>query len=263
MLVSLFKRLVIGICVFTMLWSVGSAWAADKKTKLNICYLEWGKFGGEKLPAKGIHPDIATRVFHNAGYDVKIVITEWTVCIKRTRLMKFDLVAAAWEGDTFDPDFEYLENTTVDSINFITLKSSPLSSGEFADLKGKRIGVLRDAGGMERFYNNQQLFKVIRVPNEEKMLRMLMARRIEALVSDPAQFIEVANKLTPPLGKKLRVLRPAIQTNFASPMISKRHPYKAKIKADYAASYSKLVKSGLYDEIAKTHGIRATHRPIK
>ncbi len=245
-----------------LVWSSDEANAIEEKPKLKICYLEWGKYGGENLPSKGLVPDITTRVFIHAGYNVEVYIVPWPRCIEQTKRLKYDLVAGAWEGEGFDPYFEYMENVTVDSINFVTLESSQLTSGDMDYLEGKRIGFMRDSGGLENFKKNKHRFKVIEVAVEKRLLTMLKGDRFDAVISDPLQLIELANKMMPPLGEKLRVLLPPVQENLSSPMISKNHPDKAKIISDFKRSFKVLVQAGLYDEMYEIHDLRVTHKPI-
>lgn len=232
--------------------------------KLKICYLEWGKLGGEKLPNKGLIPDAVTRILTDAGYEVEVFIRPWNRCIEQTKSMEFDMVADAWKGPTFDNDFDYSHTHHIDKISFVVRDDSPLTSGTFESMKGKRVGYLDTSGGLEKFYQNKNLFsEVTAVPTEAAMVRILDGGRVDAIVSDPVQLLGVASKLTPPIQTKLRVLEPPIQMNIGAALISKKHPKKQQILAAYEKSFRKLLKTDMYQKLEQVHGVKLDLPPVK
>ncbi|MBF0287659.1 MAG: transporter substrate-binding domain-containing protein [SAR324 cluster bacterium] len=231
--------------------------------KLKVCYLEWGKLGGEKLPNKGFIPDAVSHILKDAGYEVEVFIRPWNRCIELTKNLQFDLVADAWKGPTFDNDFDYLRTHHIDKISFIVRDDSPLTDGTFESLKGKRVGYLGTSGGLEKFYDNKHIFsEVFAVNTEAAMVRILVGRRVDAIVSDPIQMLGVAEKLSPPVQSKLRVLEPPLQVNLGAALISKKHPKKQQIMASFEKSFIKLAKTDIYDKLEKLHGVKLDLAPL-
>lgn len=206
--------------------------SAAEQNLLKICYTTWGKMGGEILPNKGVYPDIAARTLKEAGYQVSVDIVPWDRCIESVKLQIYDVVAAAWTADTLRNDFIYLRNTGIDRINFMVLEDSPIESGDFEALKGKRI-VMFQSAGIDRFEKNIDQFQVTKVHHENQMIEMLAAGRVDALLSNPEQTVSLAAKKFPALVGRLKILEPPVQLNYASPMVSVNHPRKLEIKMKF------------------------------
>ena len=235
---------------------------AQPNPVVKVCYTPWGKFGGEDLPGKGIFPDIVSRTLKRAGYRVEVSIVPWKRCIEDTRALRYDLIAAGWEGESFDTDFNYLSNLSIDAIHFITLDGSPLKSAEVGALKGKTVGILRGSGGMEVLKKRAGEFALYEVATETSMLRMLVRGRVEAIISDPLQLNDVAARVSGEQQTMLRPLEPPIKQNFNTVIVAKRNPRAAQLKADFDRAFRQLVSEGLYDDIHKLHGRRLKYRPF-
>jgi len=252
------------IAIFYVAFSLIFFGSANGEAKsLKLCYLEWGKFGGEALPDKGFIPDAMTRIFRHAGYEVEIFIRPWTRCIEQTKRLKFDLVADAWKGPTFDADFDYLQTHHIDSINFVARKTSGIADGQISSLKGRRVGYLATSGGLEKFYANQHVFsQVTKVHTETAMLRILAKGRVDVIVSDPLQLLAVAEKLQPPMAADLIVLEPALQLNYGAALISKQHPAKREIMTAFGRAFRALRGTNMYEQLVKKHGVKFKLAPL-
>lgn len=235
--------------------------SATEQNLLKICYTTWGKMGGETLPNKGAYSDLAARPLQEAGYQVSVDILPWDRCIESAKLLIYDVVAAGWKGDSFDNDFIYLRNTGIDTINFVVLEDSPIESGDFEALKGKRIVMLQSAG-IDRFEKNRDLFQVTTVHHENQMMEMLAAGRVDALLTSPHQSASLVAKEFPALVGRLRTLEPPLVLNYASPMVPVNHPRKLEIKMKFDEAYRHMVKQGLYKKIKDLHGINVPHLPL-
>ncbi|CCQ75548.1 ABC transporter substrate-binding protein [Magnetospira sp. QH-2] len=233
-----------------------SASGAALSETLKICYLEWGSMGGKALPDLGYIPDSVTKILEHAGYQVEVSILPWNRCIQQTKATKFDLVADAWRGPTFDPDFDYLRMHHIDRINYVTLNSSGIEDAENQSLKGKRVGYLATSGGLEKFYENQDLFSyVAKVNYEDAMLRILANKRVDIILSDPLALLAAADGVKPGLSKEMKVLEPPLQLNLASPLISKKHPKKAEIMERFSQAFGALRKTDFFEKMMKKHGL--------
>lgn len=231
---------------------------ADDARSLTICGTAWGKYGGDDLPGKGFVPDLVMRVFRHAGYEIETKLVPWPRCVQLTKELKFDLVSSGWRGENFAPHFDYLNVILIDTVNFITLEDSPIVSGEIENFHGKRVGHVRDSGGMDVF-ENQDKIEVVKAAVLKKLLYMLGGGRIDAIVSDPVNLNEAVKSLDRSFGKKLKVLQPPLQINYNSPLVSKKHPNKDRIIADFDRSYRALVAEGLYDELIGIHDLQVQY----
>jgi len=232
--------------------------AGDKKP-IVICGTTWGKYGGDDLPGKGFVPDLMMRVFRDAGYEVRTELVPWPRCVERAKAVKYDLIASAWRGKNFAPHFDYLNVILHDTVNFVTLADTSIASGDVSAFKGKRVGYVREAGGLAQIFAGQTEIRTVEVAVLKKLLPMLERGRIDAIATDPVNLNELVKTLDPPLKKKLKALQPPLQINYNSPQIAKHHPDKARIIADFDRSYKKPVKQGLYDELIKLHDLQVQY----
>lgn len=244
---------------FTILYLLlfSTSFAQETKHKeLKLCFLEWGKLGGEKQINKGVYVDLVSRVFKDAGYKVTVDFLIWDDCVTRTEKLEFDVIPIVWEGDVFDNRFLYLKRVGYDSIHFVALKSSGIKNGFASSLVGKRVGWVKSSGGLEDFHKIKEHFKSILLKSNKEQVTSLLNKMVDSVVTDPVAFEGELNKLFPNTKIELDILDPALKINYSSPAISKKHPDRYQIIKDFENSYSKLIESGLYEDLYKTHGIK-------
>lgn len=229
--------------------------AEKNREPLKLCYLEWGKLGGENLPNKGFVSDVAVTVLKEAGYDATVDILPWSRCLKLVEVKKYDMVATFWMGEKQKKKYQFFEPTSLDYINFISLNTFKSKSGKLEDFYGKSIGIMRDAGGIENFFTQRDKFKVFDVTNEVQLINLLRLGRIDAIVTDPVPLLSLVENKFPELVGKLKVWEPAIQLNIAAPAVAIDHPNKNEIMQRYNKAYIKLIKNGLYEKMFKKHGL--------
>ncbi|MDV7338913.1 transporter substrate-binding domain-containing protein [Terasakiella sp. A23] len=237
-------------CVFTGLAT--QTLAADKGV-ITMCGTTWGKLGGEHLPGKGLVPDFVSRVFEHAGYKTETYIVPWPRCVEEAKKQKFDLVASAWRGENFDPFFDYMDVIFLDTINFIVPEDSAYTSGEIKSFYGKKVGIVREAGGLEEILKDHDDIKVQAVALLSKLPPMLFGGRFDAIISDPVSLYEQMKSIESTKGKKVRALQPPLKANLQSPLIAKGHPRKEQLTRDFAKALKEMTQNGLYEEMEKIH----------
>jgi hypothetical protein len=223
---------------------------------LKMCFLEWGKLGGEKQINKGLYVDLVSRVFKHAGYNLTVDFIIWKDCVKGAENLKYDVIPIIWEGKNFDDRFDYLNRIAIDSINFISLEGNNIKNGFVSSLKGKRIGWVTAYGGMEDFHRIKNNFIPIEFSTGEAQIKALVNGEVDAIITDPAPVINQISRLAPEMKTKLRVLEPALKKNFSSPGVSKKNLRKKSIINDFDKSFKELVRMGLYDDLNKVHKIK-------
>ena len=233
-------------------WGAGYATANDKRV-ITMCGTTWGKLGGDHLPGKGLVPDFVSRVFEHAGYRTETKIIPWPRCVELAKKQKFDLVASAWRGENFDPYFDYMDVIFLDTINFIVTEDSPHTSGEIKSFYGKKVGMVREAGGIESIVQDHKPIKIEKVAVLDKLPPMLFGGRFDAIISDPVSLHEQMKSIPSTKGKKVRALQPPLKANLQSPLIAKDHPLKEQLTKDFAKALSELAQTGFYEEMEKVH----------
>ena len=246
------------LLIITILSSL--LFAQESKETLKVCYLEWGKLGGKNLPSKGFAPDVTLTVLKEAGYDATIDIIPWSRCLKSVEVGRHDMVATFWIGEEQKKTYQYFEPQSLDYINFITLKEYKAKSGKLEDFYGKSIGVMRDAGGIEKFFSKRDKFKVFDVTSELQLINLLKVGRIDAIVTDPVPLLSLVENKFPELVGKLKVWEPEIQLNISAPAVALNHPKRDEIMKRYNKAFIKLMKKDFYKQMFKKHNLRLKYK---
>ena len=228
------------------------AFSADKD-HIKVCYLEWGKQGGNHLPDKGFNPDLFTQVLTEAGYSSQVDIMPWARCLLHVEKGSYDMVAGLWIDDNNKKKYEFFDPVSIDEISFMSLQGLKVKSGSLEDFKGKTIGVLRGAGGMDFLKSGDFTIKIAKDDNQ--MIELLKYSRVDAVVSNTPHLISVIEDRYPELSGKTKVWKPALLTNISAPAISLNHPNKTELKARFNTALKHLKATGIYEVLAKKHGI--------
>lgn len=231
---------------------------AAQTDHIKLCHLEWGKQTGKHLPDQGFNPDLFARVLADAGYTSELKIMPWKRCLLHVEKGSYDMVAGLWIDDDYTKIYEFFNPVTIDEISFMSLSDLDVQSGKLKDFHGKTIGILRGAGGMDMIKNGD--FKVKVLTNDDQMVENLKYKRVDAVVSNTAHLNSVIADRYPELIDKIKVWKPAIQSNLAAPAISIHHPKKEELKKRFNVSLRKLQKEGLYEELFKKHGIQLKYK---
>ena len=232
---------------------------STKEQKLvKICFLEWGKFGGQKLPDKGMIPDLVSQVLIHAGYKVQVDIIPWKRCVHEAKNHTYDLVASAWETELHSKNFSYIKTLTIDKVNFISLKSSKYKSKLkleplFESIKGERVGLVRSDGYPEVFMKRKSRYRVDWLNSLEQSMQMLFHRRVDLILADPLIVFDTLDNLNNLDKDEIQILEPPVISNNNSTMIAKTHPNRAEITETFNKSYKILVKNGFLQKIIKKH----------
>ncbi|SCA57516.1 exported hypothetical protein [Candidatus Terasakiella magnetica] len=252
-------RFLIIVCTLLLFVSFTKSSHAKEQEAISVCYLNWGKQGGKNLPNQGFIPDLLSEILTEAGYTPKVDIIPWLRCLDGVKNHKYDFVGSYWIGGEGDGWFDYFLPTTVDRINFVTLKNKAISSGQPEAFLGKRVGFLKGAGGLERIRAHSDRINLYEATTDLKLLTMLKHGRLDGIVSNSPHIIGLAETSFPEVVKELVTLQPALQINIASPAIAIDNPRRREIKERYNAAYLKLKKAGIYDRLMKKHDIRVDY----
>lgn len=163
------------------------------------------------------------------------------------------MVAGLWVDENYKKTYHFLETTTIDKIAFMSLDTLDVKSGSINDFKGKKIGLLRGAGGMDMVKNENFDYRLL--TDDNQMIKQLKFGRVDAIISNTDHLLSVIDDRFPELKGKVKVWEPAIQINISSPAIRKNHPKKEDLTKRFNKSMRELKKTGFYEELFKKHGL--------
>ncbi len=242
------------ILIISVIILLNISYSSQTKEHIKVCFLEWGMQGGKHLPDQGFNPDLITNVLKNAGYTSQVDIMPWKRCLLHVKKGNYDMVAGLWIDENYKKTYHFLETTTIDKIAFMSLKTLDVKSGTLEDFQGKRIGILRGAGGMDMIKNGN--FKVNILTNDKLMIKQLKVGRVDAIASNTDHLLSVIEDRFPELIGKVKIWSPAIQINITSPAISKKHPQKDELTKRFNEAMRKLKNDGFYEKLFKKHEIK-------
>ena len=225
----------------------------QQKEHIKVCYLEWGKQGGEHLSNQGFNPDLFTLILNEAGYTSQVDIMPWKRCLLHVEKGSYDMVAGLWIDENLKKVYEFFDPVTYDEISFMSLKSLKVKSGNPKDLEGKTIGILRGAGNMDIIKNGN--FNVKILTDDDQMIKQLKYGRVDAVVSNTSHLLSVITDRFPELIGKTKVLKPALQINISAPAISINYSKKDKFMKKFNNALNKIKNDGTYEKLFKKHGI--------
>lgn len=104
----------------------------------------WPPYVDEDLPEEGMALELVRHVFARAGYKVDNTIERWPRALEGVRIGLYDVLGAAWRDEARERDFLYSEPYLINELVVLKLASSPGFQRSMMDLKGSRLGVLRD-----------------------------------------------------------------------------------------------------------------------
>lgn len=162
------------------------------------------------------------------------------------------------------PAHQLLASEPIDRVSshLMTLVDQPIVS-RFEDLNGKRV-VARNGLPLERYIDNHEEFTVARTPNNESALRMLQARRGDALYGFYPDMVLISEKLgfaPPHFDKKLSLFETT--THFTCKKTPQTELFIAavneaikRLKASgglqaMLGPHAQLVETGELDELAE------------
>ena len=116
---------------------------------------------------------------------------------------------------------------------------------------------MREAGGLEAILATHPDIQQVKGAILDKLPRMLDGKRFDAILNDPVSLNEVVKGLDKPLKHKLVALESPVQSNYQSPLISKNHPDKDQIIADFNRAYRELAKGSLDADLIKLYDFQA------
>ena len=246
----MFRWAVAGLLVFTTSTSFA------QKEKMTLSFMErWPPYAGAFLKNDGVYLDLVRTVFEYAGYDVELVYAPHARTVENVKRLKWDVQAGLWEVPFFKDDFDFFANGNVDKITLMVLKESKIKSGNFEDLKGLTVGLVRGGGYPQNFLTSE-LFKRYPLTTQRQCLEMLAKKRLDAIIVNSLVAQWIIDHEVPKLKDKTRLLEPLVGYNLLSPAISKKHPKKDEMISRYNKAFKELREQGLYEKLFKVHGVK-------
>jgi polar amino acid transport system substrate-binding protein len=198
---------------------------------------------------RGLGPDVLRQVLESRGYRLRFASYPWARAQRMVELGRADILIGPYRNPAREARFAFVGPAFYrDRIVFYCRRARSCQwSGDFRQLPGQRIGVVRAWAYGERFDAMREGLDLVTVEGVGNGLKMLSVGRIELLASNQRNTLPVLQALG--LGDEIRQLEPSIDIQdgyFAFPL----QPSHARLREDFDEGFRQLIERGQLARLA-------------
>lgn len=219
---------------------------AAQEYDVSFCYNDWPPYvSTKKGVAKGISVDVTREAAKRAGLSVSFQELPWNRCLEMVRQGEIDGVMDAAERPEFlqgPASFSAYTNTVWVHEN------SVLQQFEFSALEGKTIGLVSGYSYPQDLLDNlkQVDVKIDYAVDDETNIRKLAFGRVEAIVADFANTLEIARV-------KHLGIRPLTPTHSRDLLYLSLNPNRMAAHKALNAAIEEMLSDGVIEQIYRDH----------
>jgi len=244
---GMIKKLLVG----ALLSSCANFVAAENITGAT---LEWPPFTGEKLQNQGVLVDLVKQAFKTSGHEINVSIVPWDRAMASTKSGQTDVMVGLWYNDTRNKDYIFSKPFLYNRIVFIKRTDDSFEYNGLDELKGKKVGVVRNYSYNDAF-NSANHFKKPDTSNLQSNLKKLAAGRIDLTLEDEIVARYILNKELKQLNSKVTFTANALDEKSVHVAISRKNPKAESLIAAFDKGIAALKDNGHYEKIIKLHGL--------
>ena len=156
------------------------AWAASEK--VTLAGTDFPPYTGAGLPRGGFLTEITREAFRRAGYALEMQWYPWARALRISMEGGVDGLLGVWRSPDREKWLDFSPPLAANQVGFFRRSDQPIAFRSFADLAGRRIGVVRG-------YVNPKAFDDAHLRTDEAVddaanLRKLGAGRVDLIVID-------------------------------------------------------------------------------
>tara|TARA_B100000614_G_scaffold196789_1_gene178043 strand:+ start:181 stop:900 length:720 start_codon:yes stop_codon:yes gene_type:complete len=174
-----------------------TAWAGQRLTIVRGQNFPPYHYLDEKGELTGFIIDIITGVSHTLTLDIRFAQYPWSRCLHLVKIGEADAMMNLFKTPERETFMIFEEAILTWEVNmFFTLKSSQvLFTGNLDELKGKRIGAVRNYSYGEHFDTHSPELNILRLETENGLLRNLLNRRCDIIIGNPIVLRTLAGQI--------------------------------------------------------------------
>lgn len=159
---------------------------------LRFTSLEWPPYVGENLPGKGLSTEILKAAFEAEGYkNIQVDFFPWSRALSQLETdEKYIGCFPAYYSKERAKKFIFSNPVNISPIKFAEIKNNSIQWKNFADLKGKHIGVVQDYVNpieLDQLFSNKTLTADVAI-SDLSNLSKLAYKRIDLAIIDNNVF---------------------------------------------------------------------------
>lgn len=211
--------------------------------------------GKDGQPA-GAAVEVVKTVMKRLGHEVEIDVLPWSRSIQEVRRAKAAAVFTAYKNEERVKFLDYSRQVLIPQVvSFYVRKGSGLDfHGDFAALKGKKVGVVSTISYGERFDEAVKNLNIETERVDKRVLnfKKLLAGRIDYVISNQYSAATVMKDLG--LTDKIKKLEPQVEILPSYIAFSKKKDLES-LRDAFDRELKKLKASGRYEEILEGFGV--------
>lgn len=198
---------------------------------------------------RGLGPEVLRQVFEPQGHSLRFASYPWARAQRMVELGQADILVGPYRNPAREARFAFVGQAFYrDRIVFYCRRAGSCQwSGDYRQLAGQRIGVVRAWAYGTRFDAERARLELVTVEGVDNGLKMLSLGRLEFLASNQRNTLPVLQALG--LRDEIRQLDPPVDTQdgyFAFPL----HGSHARLREDFAEGFRQLVERGQLARLA-------------
>ncbi|MEI9938063.1 MAG: transporter substrate-binding domain-containing protein [Pseudomonadota bacterium] len=253
---------VAGVLLLAIAWSVGCASSvsapaapAAQSTQLRLASTEWLPFtGAEGEPRVAL--SLTERALKRAGYDSVTTIVPDGQLIPKIENGDFNGSAALWRSAEREQFLLYSKAYLENRLVLVALKGSDVSARLFADLKGKRVGlVVGYAYGEAVDSATAPVF--VRGASTQANIQALLAGKIDYALLDDLVIEYLFDQYPEQASARLEVGKVPLVTRSLHFAVRKNLPDAQRVIDRFNDAIASMVGDGTYNSALQLNWIRA------
>ncbi len=243
---------------FLPLWVVGLVLSMSAGAEeLNVVASPWPPYVAHKLERHGLAVHLATEALQRAGYPSHVTLMNWPKDLEGTKSGAHDVIASVWFTQERAQHIAFSKPYIVNETRFVKRRDAPHQFNAPSDLKGLRIGVVKDyAYGGDVSPLELDVTPVFTGSVLEN-LRNLIAGELDLVLADERVALYELNVNLYGGIRKTLVLPNAYSSRGLRIGVSKRRPDHAEIVNRFDAAIEAMKADGSYATILASHRISA------
>lgn len=186
--------------------------ASEERVTLTVAIEEVGYFPfnyRENDELKGLSIDVLRYFEANSNYNFEFKTVPWPRALQLTSVGKLDLILTLFQTPERKKTYHFIEpNYAFEANQLFTLIDSQIEfSGQLEQLTPYSIATLREYSYGE-YFDNAHYLKTLPALTEEVLLKLLVAKRADMVISNPLFFEKLASKKK--LTTKIKALKPFV-----------------------------------------------------
>lgn len=232
---------------------ITSAQAQATEKHLIIAGNHWPPFIDEKIPSKGILFDLSELAFKSVGYSIEKKILPSTRTQEYLFKGEVDALNQFWYSDERAKTMLFSKPYLFNSVHFFKRKGSAINYNNLRDIKGYKIGIVREYYYGEEFIKaKKEYLTTYETGTTEQLLRMLDNNRLKLALSDKIVAQETMKKfgLT-----GIEMLEKPLFKAGLHLVVDKKNPHGQEIVEAFNKGLENIKKNGEYERVLRSYGV--------